>query len=274
MKKRAKRPRKTKDSPERLARKAEIREERRLAKAAEEAQVRKALIDECVKRIGKPQDQEAFREVLTALVENNAIPPALLTTVPQRAGKAGKTRFDQLYDACMFLAFPAYRPSVVDKAFGPKAPPEMRYWRAMFPKEFDLSHVVLRASSFQEAFGLACDYACRLSLRQRNCIPADLSIRVKFIPDVVASRILDIRRAVRDQTRRASNLRGKKYSPKDVHGARLVAIGRRDGDNYSIFKYADYRDLVQILSQKEEIRVSAVDVETFRPKRSSTYDEP
>lgn len=263
------------DSPARLQRKAEIREERRRAKRAETAVIRNTLVDECVKRIGTPLDRDAFRDVLTALVENNAIPLELLETVPQKATVTGKTRFDQLYDACMFLAFPAYRPKVVDLAFGPSAPPEMRYWRALFPEEFGLSHVVLRARSFQEAFGLACDYACRLSLRQRNRIPSDLSIRVQFIPDVTASRILDIRRAVRNRTRIASNLRGRKYSPKDVHGARLVAIGRHDGDNYNIFKYADRADLDRILAQRDEMRVSAVDVETFRPKGSSSpYDEP
>ncbi len=260
--------RKKAGAPERVRRRTIVNEEKRIAKAMASAEARKAMVEECVQRIGRPSDRDAFREVLMALVENNAIPAALLTTVPQRAVKAGKTRFEQLYDACMFLAFPEYRPIIVDRAFGPAAPKEMRLWRAMFPKEFGLSHVVLRATSFQEAFGLASDYACRLSLSQRRCIPVDLTIRVQFMSDQRVGRMLDIRRAVKDRTRIASNLRGRKYSPKDVQGARLVAIGRKDGKNYSIFKYAERKDMDVILVERSEMRVSAVDVETFRPKET------
>ncbi len=253
----------------------EIRRERRLEKAALAAEGRKALIDECVRRIGRPTDREAFREILTALVENNAIPAGILTTVPQRATKAFKTRFDQLYDACMFLAFPEYRPIVKDEAFGPTASPEMRLWRALFPKEYGLSHVILRASSFQEAFGLACDYACRLSLRERRRIPTDMSIRIQFMTDAHVARMLAIRSAVKDRTRIASNLRGRKYSAKTVIGARLVAIGRKEGNNYSIFKYAEDKDLKRIAELRAEVRVSAVEIETFRPKEASPpYDAP
>lgn len=271
-----KKPRKSYlDSPKRLARKAAMREERRLEKKAMAAEGRKALIDECVRRIGRPTDQEAFREILTALVENNAVPASLLTTVPQRSTKAGKTRFDQIFDACMFLAFPEYRPIVVDKAFGPTASPDMKLWRALFPKEYGLSHVVLRARSFQEAFALACDYACRLSLREKHRIPTDMSIRVQFMADISVARMLAIRKAVKDRTRLASNLRGRRYSAKAVIGARLVAIGRKDGNNYSIFKYAEDKDLKRIAELRAEVRVSAVEVETFRPKETSPpYDVP
>ncbi len=252
-----------------------MRRERRLLKEAESAERKKEFVDACVKRMGRPTDREAFREMLTALIENNAIPASLLTTVPQRSTKAGKTRFDQVYDACMFLAFPEYWPTTKDRAFGPDAPMAMRFWRALFPKEFGLSHVVLRACSFQEAFALACDYACRLSLRLHNRIPDDLSIRIQFVSESTASRMLDIRHAVRDRTRIASNLKGRKYSAKDIIGARLVAIGRKDGDNYSIFKYAEDKDLKRIAELRAEVRVSAVDVETFRPKEApQPYDEP
>ena len=268
-------PKKYGESPKRAARRAAMREERRLEKKALEAEGRRALIDECVQRVGRPTDREAFREILTALVENNAIPANLLTTVPQRSTKAGKTRFDQIFDACMFLAFPEYRPIVRDKAFGPIASPDMRLWRALFPKEYGLSHVVLRARSFQEAFALACDYACRLSLREKHRIPTDMSIRVQFMADPHVARMLAIRNAVKDRTRKASNLRGRRYSAKAVVGARLVAIGRKEGNNYSIFKYAEDKDLKRIAELRAEVRVSAVEIETFRPKETpSPYDVP
>ncbi len=262
------------ESPQRLNRRAEIREEKRLMKRLEAEAEAQKVIEECVRRIGRPTDRDAFREILTGLVKNNVVPISLLTTVPQRSGKAGKTRFDQIYDACMFLAFPDYKPLTRDRAFGPEAPEDMRYWRALFPKEFGLSHVILRACSFQQAFAFACDYACRLSLREHRRIPDDLSVRIQFVSDSQAARMLDIRQAVRHRTRIASNLRGRQYSAKDIIGARLVAIGRKEGDGYSIFKYAEDKDLKRIAELRAEVRVSAVDVETFRPKETPlTYDD-
>lgn len=231
------------------------------------------LVEECVRKIASPKEREAFRDFVQSLLDKNALPADLLD-VFQRAPAVGKARFDQFYDACMFLAFPEYRPMVKERAFGPTASQDLRFWRALFPKALGLSHVVLRATSYQEAFAFACDYACRLSLREHKRIPTDMTIRVIFMSDKSASRMLDIRHAVRDATRKASNLKGRKYSSKDIMGARIVAIGRKEGKNFSIFKYAERGDLKRIMSQRAEMRTSAVDIETFRPKEGrSPYDE-
>lgn len=243
-------------------------------KAVPRPKSREKILDECVMRITAPKEREAFRQFLEALLAENAIPIEILASIPDKAPVVGKTRFDQLYDACMFLAFPEYRPIVKERAFGPLADPLMRLWRVLFPKSMGLSHVIIRATSYQEAFALACDYACRLSLRMFCRIPADLAIRVIFMSDKAASRMLDIRHAVRDATRKKSNLKGRLYSHKDIVGARLVAIGRKDGKYYDIFKYAERMDLRRIMLKKAETRTSAVDIETFRPKEPrSPYDE-
>ncbi len=258
-------PKKTTDSPQRLATKARIREERRELKRASEAGVRRKLVEECVDRICRPEEREAFLEVLWALVENNVIPASLLTTVPQKASKAGSTRFDQIYDVCMFLAFPDYAGKVRERAFGPGAPESLKLWRVLLPKEYGLSHVVIRAQGFPEAFALACDYACRLSLREHRRIPGDLTVRVQFVPDQSAARMLDIRRAVKYRQRVLSGTKGRQFSAKDVAGARLVAIGPREGNHFSVFKMAENLDLRALEERRGIRRLSAVDKETFRP---------
>lgn len=231
------------------------------------------LVDECVRRVTAPKERETFRRFILSLLDQNVLPLELLATVPVKAPIAGKTRLDQIYDACLYLAFPAYRPNVRERAFGPAAPEKMMYWRALFPKALGLSHIVLRATTYQEAFALACDYACRLSLMEHSVIPTDMTIRIRFMSDKAASRMLDIRHAVRDATRKKSNLKGRMYSPKDIMGARIVALGRRDGKDFSIFRYVEMMDLKRIMRKKAEIRTSAVDVETFRPKEPSPpYD--
>ncbi len=228
---------------------------------------RAALIEKCVRRVTRSRDRDLFRQVLTDLVANNAIPADLLKDLPLRAQEAGKTRFDQVYEACMFLAFPPYRASLMDKMFGPDPPEKLRLWRVILPREFELSHVVVRAQSFQEAFALACDYACRTTLWEKRRIPEDLTIRVHYMSDRSVSQLVGVRQAVRAASRKTGSLPGRKYSPKDIMGARLVAIGRKSSGSYEIFKYAEARDIKRVLETPGLVRTSAVEVETFRPKK-------
>ncbi len=238
-----------------------------------EGKEREKAVEKCLRRIQPGRPREAFREFINALLDQNAIPLELLKEVPGKPGIVQKTRFDQLYDACMFLAFPNYRPIVRAKAFGPEPPADLKLWRALFPKDLGVTHVIVRACSFQEAFALACDYACRMTLREKRHIPTDLTVRVQFLGDKAASRMLDIRHAVRDRTRRVGNHEGRAYSPKDILGARMVAIGLKNG-KYSIFKYVEERDLRH--AEKAGLRrTSAIDIETFLPKEDPPpYDCP
>lgn len=224
-------------------------------------------MERCVHRIAGTKDREAFREMLSALVENNAIPIELLETIPDRADTTGRTRMDQIYEACMFLALPRYRDSLREKVFGPEAKEDMRLWRVMLPKEFGLSHVVVRAESFSEAFALGCDYACRSYLQMRRKVPEDLTIRVQYMSDARVSKMHQVRRAVRALGRKKGTLPGRKYTYKEIAGARLVAIGRKDSGSYSIFKYSEKKDLQRILEERDVMRVSSVETETFRKKR-------
>lgn len=226
------------------------------------------LLDEAAKRIASPKERKVFRALLADLVENNTVPLDLLSQIPIPPETAGKTRFDQLYDAAMFLAFPGYRRETLQKLLGPNATvkTKTKIWRAIFPAKFRLSHVLLRAPTFQQAFALGCDYACRMSLRLYREIPSDLTVRIQFVSEKAVRRMLKLRWANRVKRRRQLQLVGRVYTPKEIMGARLVAIGDPATPEHSIFKYGEGRDLRKLLKLQERVRVSSVETETFRPE--------
>ncbi|KKL91767.1 hypothetical protein LCGC14_1891410 [marine sediment metagenome] len=240
---------------------------RRASPEVREAEKRNRLLDEAAKRISSPKERRYVRALLEELLGNNTLPEELLQRIPISPETAGKTRFDQLYDAAMFLAFPGYREETLEKLLGPnvKVKIETKIWRAIFPAKFRLSHVLLRAPTFQQAFALGCDYACRMSLRLYRKIPSDLTVRIQFVSEKAVRRMLKLRWANRVKRRKQLQLVGRAYTPKEFMGARLVALGDPRTPEHSIFKYAEARDLRKILNLREKVRVSSVETETFRP---------
>lgn len=210
-------------------------------------------------------ERELFREVFKGLIENNAIPLELLEEIPKRACKVGKTRYDQLYDAAVSLVFPSYDMETLSKFLGPNAKDlsNIKIWRAFFPAKLKVSSVLFRATSFQEAFGLACDYANRVSLRLYNKILVDMTIRVQFVSERSLNRILSIRWANRKKAREKHKLVGRKFSNKELRGARQAALGHPKDDRYSIFKHIDAKDLRMILQNMNKTRMSKVETESF-----------
>jgi hypothetical protein len=237
-------------------------------KAGKRERSPKERLEEYIQRASSPKDRDYFRAMFVDFIHNNTIPLDLLKEIPIPAHKANKTRFDQLYDAAMSLAFPGYRNETLEKLLGPGAEvsPEIKIWRAIFPPKFKLSHVLIRANSYQHAFALGCDYACRMSLRLYRKIPFDLTIRIQFVSEKAVRRMLDMRWANRVKRRKELQLEGRKYTPKELAGARLVALGQPDQPEYSIAKYAEARDLKNILRKQNRVRISSVETETFRPK--------
>ena len=75
-------------------------------------------IDRCVLRMSGKQDEEYFRELLTEMVRNNAIPASILDSIPFHPTAVSKTKFDQIYDAALHLAFPEYSLSTLKKLLG------------------------------------------------------------------------------------------------------------------------------------------------------------
>lgn len=231
----------------------------------EEAKSR--LLDAAARRMASPKERKVFRALLEDLVENNTVPLELLSRIPVPPEEAGKTRFDQLYDAAMFLAFPGYRLETLQKLLGPSATvrAKTKIWRVIFPERFRLSHVLIRAPTFQQAFALGCDYACRMSLRLYRSIPSDLTVRIQFVSEKAVRRMLNLRWANRVKKRRQLQLVGRVHTPKEIMGARLVAVGDPKTPEHSVFKYGEGRDLRKLLKLRERVRVSSVETETFRP---------
>jgi len=221
--------------------------------------------EECARRIAGPKDFDYFRAILEELIRNNVIPLDILDFVPKPVSKAGKSRFDQLYDAAMYLVFPKYRQETLSRLIGPDAEQktQIKIWRVMLPEKFGISHVLIRAATFHEAFALGCDYACRMSLRLYQRIPTDLTIRIQFVSEKAIRRMLDLRWANRVKKRKQLQLEGREYTPKELVGARLAAVGTPKHANFSIAKYAENKDLKTIRKRLGVIRSSAVESETF-----------
>jgi hypothetical protein len=227
------------------------------------------ILDECAQRMASSKERETFRKFLGELVENNALPIELLQEIPRKPEEIGKTRFDQLYDTCMSLVFPTYRPETLTKLLASEdleGLETVKIWRVMFPPKFKLSHILLRASSFQEAYALACDYVCRVSLKAEGKIPTDLTIRVQFVSERAVRRSLDMRWANRVKKRKELQLVGREFSSKEISGARLAALGEPGTNKHSLFKYAEIRDLRKIKKAAGKMRQSAVETEVFRSK--------
>ena len=227
----------------------------------------RARLEEYINEISSPKDRDYFRAMFIDFIRNNTIPLDLLKEIPVPSYELGKTRFDQLYDAASNLAFPGYRNETLEKLLGPdsKISSKTKIWRVIFPPKFKLSHVLIRANSFQHAFALGCDYACRMNLRLYRKIPSDITIRIQFVSEKAIRRMLDMRWANRVKRRKEFQLEGRKYTSKELVGARLVALGHPDQPEYSIAKYAEAKDLKNILRKHNKVRISSVETETFRP---------
>lgn len=223
------------------------------------------ILDECVARIASPKDKDFFKSILRDLVLNNAVPIDMLESIPLPPKEVGKTRFDQLYQASMAIVFPDYRERTLLRLLGKKhEEPEIKIWRVIFPEKYKLTHILLRAKTYQEAFALSCDYACRIHLYLFRQIPVDLTIRIMFMSESAIRRHLNLRETNRYKKRQEMKLEGREFTHKQISGSRLAALGPPKNHNHSIFKYVESRDLRR-LRENGISRTSSVELESFRP---------
>lgn len=215
--------------------------------------------------------KEYYEPLLTEMVRNYTIPASLLSDVPKQPGDIGKTRFDQLYDASMELAFPGYSKQVIDELFGDgNANPFIRIWRVIIPQEYGIANVLIRAETYQDAFALACDYVCRTHLRIHGKIPSDISIRVMFMSDGSMRRFLSFRVANKMNGRKKYNLIGRELSLKQMYGARMFALGHlRNNPRRSLAKYVENKEMTRLKNTK----TSGVESETLTEKVESSVKE-
>lgn len=220
----------------------------------ERAEIRKQAVTDTIEmvldRCAIEKEREYFRTLLGDLVNNSVIPLNLLLDLPIPAVDANKSRFDQIYDAVMTIAFPNYNQSTLKKMLGfwaeDKEKANVKIWRAVFPEKYEISHVLIRATSYQEAFGRACDYACRVSLRMYHKIPADLTIRVMFVSERAMRRKLRLRWENRLIKRFKNQFEARKFTPKEIAGARQAGLGSPKQPQYATARYAEWRDLLHL----------------------------
>jgi len=222
-------------------------------------------IDDCIKRTCGKKDAEYFRELLTNLILNNTLHYTILNEIPVRSGEVGKTKFDQLYDASQALAFPPYCEKTMKTLLGNDVyDEEIKIWRVLLPAKFGISSILLRANSYQDAFALACDYACRVSLRLFSRIPSDLSIRVLFVTESALRRTLELRVLNRNSKRKEFSLEGRVFTFKQLAGARIFALGHLKNDpRRSLARYLERKDLNRIMYKAKSYRISGVEAEVL-----------
>lgn len=221
-------------------------------------------IEACVARVATKKDAPYFRGLLSGLVANHSVPVELLEHVPVPSRDAGKTRFDQLFDAAMHLAFPGYRRETLERLLGPIEGKGTRIWRVLIPERFQVAQVLIRADTFPQAFALACDYVCRVSVRLYQKVPLDLTVRVMFMGERALRRYLSMRWASRTNKRRQLKLVGREFTYRQVNGARLAALGHPKDPTHSVVKYAEMKDLQRLRESRGVSRSSAVEAESHK----------
>ena len=239
------------------------------------------IIERCLLRMCGKKDESYYREMLTKLVENQSIDISLLEEIPRHPDIVGKTKFDQLYDAALSLAFPGYKEKTLRKLVGDVYDPDLKIWRVILPPKFGITAVLIRASSYQDAFALGCDYACRVSLRLFQKIPLDLTIRVMFVSERSVKRKLTLRKTNRDVKRNKYKLIGRVHSPKELSGVRIFALGHlRNDPRRNLANYVEEKDLTRIKELSKSYRISGVEAEIYdsdmkalRPDDEVTSDE-
>lgn len=217
------------------------------------------------------------RKLLEDLVDSGSIPLQVLEEIPRLPGAVQKTRFDQIYDAVMFLAYPEYPEDVRQAILGPEDPdPSIRVWRVILPREFGLYNVMLRAPTYPLAFARACDYVTRRHVRERRTVPQDLHFQVKYVTESELRRHFKIRRV---NKRRASKVRGDEQefslTDRQLYGVRRAALGPPDSPDHRVIHYIEKRDnekLSQSRDGRKVLRVSSVELETYRSSRHVLAD--
>jgi len=234
-------------------------------------------IDAALDRFAFPKDREYFKELLTKIVEQNAAPAEMFMEVPQKPAKTGLTRFDQIYAAMQYVSFPPYSKTIIRALLGTNEEFHTKVWRVSLPDRFKVGNTLIRAETYQDAFALACDYACRIHLRLYKTIPRDLTLRVQYMSGVAIAKYLGVRQKIRNNKSRIYySGASREFTPKQVLGARTAALGHTHSDpSRSIPIYADRTDQHKARRYQGMIRIVNVELESLidHPERGKTHAE-
>ena len=224
-----------------------------------------ALLDATCDRLSSKVDREYFKHLLKTLIQTKQIPVKSLIYWPQKSDVAGKTRFDQIYDATMNLAFPDYSNKVLESFQAKPVDPQMKLWKAHFPSKYKVASVILRAKDYQDAFACACDYICRVSLRTDIVIPKDLTIRVSAMSEKSVKAHFRIRIASSRKRRSIRSTKAREFTNRQVNGSRAAALGfPPTSEMRRIVRYAEHKDMLRMSSKKKINKQSLVEHEHYK----------
>jgi hypothetical protein len=201
-------------------------------------------IDQIIfKKFGHGKEIQYLRNLIYKIVINKTLPLEVINEIPMNPEYAGKTKFDQLYDAAMSVAFTTYSQTTLEKLTKKKDNKE-KIWRVVLPEKFKIPHVIIKANSYQEAFAFGCDYACRISLRIHGKIPNDLQLKIMFISERSLKRHLKIKNWTRlGKRKKRMSLLGREFTQTEIEKAKSSALGDPTDSKYRIAKYIEEKDL-------------------------------
>jgi hypothetical protein len=241
-------------------------------------------IDQVLHRLSDVSDKDIWFDHLYKMIIKYKLPVEKLDEVPDTAIEIGKSRFDQIYDMCSYLAFPPYKEKTVMGFMGPDVEGEAlntKIWRCYFNEELEIQSVLIRATSFQEAFAKASDYGARVYLKLNKIVPRDMTIRVVYVTNTEVVTINNIRRMNRNKTRKLKGLKEAEKIDRHENGIVVAALSHQNNPEYSIYKYIEKKDLKD-LALRGIRRISFVEAETYfvaeeerkKQKGRSGYKEP
>jgi hypothetical protein len=207
------------------------------------------IVRKACDRISYIRDKKTLEIVLLRMIESGSLPVRSLECLPIPSSISGKSRLDQIYEMCIAWKFPPYREGTSMLISSDRS---IRFWKIIFPKRMKSPSILVKAKTYQEAFGMACDYSCRFSLFMTGKIPTDLTVRVKSVSDEEALKMGLLRKMNRKKSSSGS---------RHMYGIRVCAIGPKSGSDYSLFKYMELQDLKSIRVKRGETRISSVDSE-------------
>lgn len=259
---------------------------RKLKKLGEKAGIREQRLLSAMKvvneRVSKLKNSSApdrsyWQEFFFELLKNKVLPVSFFKEFPESVTEIGKSLFDQVYDACVKSMIPDYSEDVVESVVGLGAvvnSSDIKIFRAIYPENFGLNGILIRARSFQEAFAFACDYGCRFHLREFRKFPTDLNIRVSYVNEKFMRRLLDVRHMNRNKKSRTFNLTSKAtWTEKQRCGVRNAASYHPASEYYSVVRYAEDKSNVE-LKKAGLFKSSCIEQESFgkeAPKFVQTF---
>lgn len=210
-----------------------------------------------------------MKRLLERLVREGSLPVESLAEIPRLPADVQKTRFDQIYDAVMYLAHPPYSQDVRVAILGESDPdPDVRIWRVVLPVEFGIYSLLLRAHSHPQAFARACDYVARRYVREHGKPPQTMHIQVRYVTESELRRHYKVRRVNRRrQARRRESESEFSTTDRQFYGLRSAALGSPRDPDYRVIRYMEKRDQEKLSASKRDRivqRHSFVELETYR----------